>query len=185
MNKIQVRAGLVLVFGLLVVLVIGNLPDESSTLVESELGSAPDSVRIGINSLPTNASVTTANAEVIRNEQTETATGDTLAGAVEATTSNPVVRTALVDSNYSYSFEVVEVAGTCPDCWATGNELRIKVFAQDLDTSDWVDLTTGGEGGLFVRQSSEDAGIEGVTVVVDLSTRVNTYESFDVVIEEV
>jgi hypothetical protein len=58
------------------------------------------------------------------------------------------------------------------------------VWGIDTDGApDTDDLTSGGDGGLYISQSSEEAGVEGVQVSIDLGTNESKYESFDLLID--
>ena len=166
----------------IIIVLIATIVVTTSTLPSQDIGS--DNVSIVHNTFLIDASVVISGEAIIVNSSVAAAIGNTSASAVEPTTASPTIRTALVDDNYSYTFLVAESSGSCPDCWTAGDRLRIRVWGVDSDgTPDTVDLTGGGDGGLYIAQSAEEAGVEGVQVTIDLGTKQAKYESFDILID--
>ena len=91
----------------------------------------------------------------------ESAAGDAAPG-VEATTAvYPDVRTDLLTGNYTYVFDMQEVA---VDSWQNGDDFVIEVYGYDGSDSNL--LAT-----LYSKQDTvDDSNIEGVTVSVDSGT---------------
>ncbi len=172
-----------LVTGIVIIVVlIAAIVTTTSTLPSQNIGS--DNVSILHNTFITDVSVVISGETITINSSAASAVGNTSAAAVEPTTSSPTVRTALTDDNYSYSFLVTEVSGICPNCWSTGDQIRVRVWGIDDDGApDTDELTSGGDGGLYISQSSEDVGVEGVQVTIDLGTKLPKYESFDILID--
>lgn len=172
-----------LVIGIVIIVaLVVALAGTTSTLPSQIIGD--DDISIGHNTFTTDASVAISDEAIVINGSAAAAIGDTSITAVEPTTSSPVLRTALTDDNYSYQFIVKEASGSCPDCWVTGEQLRVRVWGIDADGApDTDELTSSGDGGLYIAQSSEDAGVEGVQVTVDLGTKLPKYETFDILID--
>lgn len=169
--------GIAIIVGLIAVIVVST-----STLPSQNIGD--DEVSIVHNTFSPDSSLDVSSWTIVLNSSTVSAIGNTTAAAVEPTSGLPVVRTALTDDNYSYSFTVAETSGSCPNCWTTGARFRVRVWGIDTDGSpDTVDLTGAGDGGLHLTQSSEEAGVEGVQVTVDLGTKQAKYEAFDILID--
>ena len=172
-----------LVIGIAIIIVlVAIVATTTSTLPSQVIGD--DDVSIAHNTFTTDASVVISGETIVINSAAAAAVGNTSAGAVEATTSSPALRTALTNDNYSYTFLISETSGTCPDCWTTGDQLRVRVWGVNADGApDTVELTSAGDGGLYIAQSSEEAGVEGVQVTIDLGTKQSKYESFDVLVD--
>lgn len=166
----------------IIIVLVAAIAVTASTLPSQDIGS--DNVSIVHNTFTTDTSVVISGEAIIVNSSAAAAVGNTSASAVEPTTASPTLRTALTDDNYSYTFLVAESSGSCPNCWTTGEQLRVRVWGVDSDGSpDTVDLTGGGDGGLYIAQSAEEAGVEGVQVTIDLGTKQAKYESFDILID--
>lgn len=175
--NVRLVIGIAIIIALVVTIVV-----TTSTLPSQNVGD--DNIAIVHNTFTTDASVAITGAAIILNSATLPAVGTTTTAAVEPTTGSPPLRTILTDDNYSYTFRLEETSGTCPDCWEAGEQLRIRVWGVDADGApDTDELTTGGDGGLYIAQSSEDAGVEGVQVTIDLGTKQPKYESFDILVD--
>ncbi len=166
----------------MLVALIATITITAATLPVQNIGE--DSVSIVHNTFSIDASVVISGELIVINSSTESAIGNTRASAVEPTMSSPAIRTPLTSDNYSYTFLLAEVSGSCPNCWSSGEQIRVRVWGFDSGGSpQTVDLTGGGDGGLYISQSSEEAGVEGVQVTIDLGTTQTKFESFDVLVD--
>lgn len=147
----------------------------SGALTATDLAGGTESIRLAretfVNGLGDLVDVD--NHRLVLQAADENAKGDTAPGVEAASSGYPDVGTALIQDNYSYVFDMHEVAA---DNWQVGDDFTIQVYG-----FDGVDSTLLGT--LYSKQDTAEAGdIEGVMVSIDSGSTDQYAITFNIVI---
>ncbi len=135
----------------------------ATSLTATDLGGGTESIRLARETFANGLEdiIDVDNHQLVLQGSDESAAGDSAPGVEAAIAAYPDVRTDLVTDNYTYIFDMHEVA---IDSWQSGDDFTIKVYGYDGAVSNL--LST-----LYCKQDTvDDSNIEGVTVSVDSGT---------------
>lgn len=99
---------------------------------------------------------------------TVSAVGATCATAVEATTSNPTIRTAETSGNYRDRLLITETTGSS---WPSGRLYRADLYADGV-----------AKGSLYFKNNTTSTSVEGLTAEWDLGTTTPTFDTYSLVV---
>ena len=129
-------------------------------LTATDLGGGTESIRLARETFANGLEdiVDVDNHQLLLQGSDETAAGDSAPGVEAAAAAYPDAHTALIQDNYTYAFDMHEVA---VDSWQNGDDFTIQVYGWDGASSNLL-------GTLYSKQDTvENSDIEGVAVSVD------------------